>query len=110
MANDINGSVEEEVLDGVLTTDQNFKGDPGKDGITYYPYVDTEDDKKYLKWRKWEATEETPEPEKFNLSDLTNGLPPVTADDNGKILMVVNGEWVVVSPSEIPNLVTYQDT
>ena len=30
-----------------------------------------------------------------------SGLPSVTASDNGKILMVVNGEWALVSPSVI---------
>ena len=30
-----------------------------------------------------------------------SGLPSVTASDNGKILMVVNGEWTLVSPSVI---------
>lgn len=107
MANDINGSVEEEVLDGVLTTDQNFKGDPGIDGTTFTPWIDTVDGKKFLKWSNDGGK---PNPVDFNLSELATGLPPVTAADNGKILMVVDGEWVVVSPSEIPNLVTYQDT
>ena len=34
--------------------------------------------------------------------DLTiNGLPTVTSADNGKILMVVNGAWALVSPTMI---------
>lgn len=107
MPEDINGSLDEEVLDGVVTTDQNFKGDPGDDGTTFTPWIDTVDGKKILKWSNDGGK---PNPADFNLSDLATGLPPVTADDNGKILMVVNGEWTVVSPSEIPNLVTYQDT
>ncbi len=31
----------------------------------------------------------------------TSGLPNVTASDNGKILMVVNGAWALVTPSAI---------
>ena len=28
----------------------------------------------------------------------SSGLPSVTAADNGKVLMVVNGEWTLVNP------------
>ena len=30
--------------------------------------------------------------------DKGDGLPAVTSADNGKILMVVNGEWKAVTP------------
>ncbi len=30
-----------------------------------------------------------------------NTLPAVTSTDNGKVLKVVNGEWTLVSPSQI---------
>jgi hypothetical protein len=30
---------------------------------------------------------------------VVSGLPAVTSADNGKILMVVNGQWQLVSPS-----------
>ena len=30
---------------------------------------------------------------------VVSGLPQVSASDNGKILMVVNGQWQLVSPS-----------
>lgn len=33
-------------------------------------------------------------------------LPAVTADDNGKILAVVNGAWTLVTPSAVANLET----
>lgn len=33
-----------------------------------------------------------------NVVTLNSGLPAVTADDNGKILKVVNGAWAVVDP------------
>ena len=36
---------------------------------------------------------------------VVSGLPQVSASDNGKILMVVNGQWQLVSPS-----VLYQGT
>ncbi len=32
---------------------------------------------------------------------ITSGLPSVTSSDNGKILMVVNGTWQLVSPATI---------
>ena len=39
----------------------------------------------------------------------TEGLPAVKAKDNGKVLMVVDGEWAVVSlPVELP-VVTADD-
>lgn len=33
------------------------------------------------------------------LNELNSRLPEVSASDNGKILMVVNGEWALVTPS-----------
>lgn len=36
-----------------------------------------------------------------NAGYITSGLPSVTSNDNGKILMVVNGAWTLVSPSTI---------
>ena len=32
---------------------------------------------------------------------VISGLPQVSASDNGKILMVVNGQWQLVSPSAL---------
>ena len=36
-----------------------------------------------------------------NAGYITSGLPSVTSSDNGKILMVVNGTWQLVSPATI---------
>lgn len=36
-----------------------------------------------------------------NAGYITSGLPSVTSSDNGKILMVVNGAWQLISPSTI---------
>ena len=36
-----------------------------------------------------------------NAGYITSGLPSVTSNDNGKILMVVNGAWSLVLPSTI---------
>ena len=53
------------------------------------------------------AFEETEKAIAFSLNDLDArvreiiSLPSVSASDNGKILMVVNGEWALVSPSTI---------
>ena len=33
-----------------------------------------------------------------NAGYITSGLPAVTSSDNGKILMVVNGSWTLVTP------------
>lgn len=35
---------------------------------------------------------------KINLLEMSSGLPTVTSSDNGKILMVVNGSWSLVTP------------
>ena len=36
-----------------------------------------------------------------NAGYITSGLPTVTSSDNGKILMVVNGAWQLISPATI---------
>lgn len=36
--------------------------------------------------------------EALNEAEISSGLPAVTADDNGKILKVVDGAWAAVSP------------
>lgn len=36
-----------------------------------------------------------------NAGYITSGLPSVTSSDNGKILMVVNGVWTLISPATI---------
>ena len=35
------------------------------------------------------------------IPDNIGGLPTVTSSDNGKVLRVVNGQWVMVSPAII---------
>ena len=57
-------------------------------------------------WGSW--AEMTPQLKTVNNESLVgtgniviSGLPQVSASDNGKILMVVNGQWQLVSPSAL---------
>ena len=58
--------------------------------VTWLPATGTENKNKTIKGKSTNG--------EFELVDFPTGLPAVTADDNGKILKVVNGAWSVVTP------------
>ena len=58
--------------------------------VTWLPATGTENKNKTIKGKSTNG--------EFELVDFPTGLPAVTADDNGKIMKVVDGAWALVTP------------
>ena len=58
--------------------------------VTWLPATGSENKNKTIKGKSTNG--------EFELVDFPTGLPAVTADDNGKILKVVDGVWSLVTP------------
>ena len=57
--------------------------------VTWLPATGSENKNKTIKGKSTNG--------EFELVDFPTGLPAVTADDNGKIMKVVNGAWTLTS-------------
>ena len=58
--------------------------------VTWLPATGSENKNKTIKGKSTNG--------EFELVDFPTGLPAVTADDNGKIMKVVDGAWSLVTP------------
>ena len=58
--------------------------------VTWLPATGSENKNKTIKGKSTNG--------EFELVDFPTGLPAVTADDNGKIMKVVDGAWALVTP------------
>ena len=58
--------------------------------VTWLPATGSENKNKTIKGKSTNG--------EFELVDFPTGLPAVTADDNGKIMKVVDGAWTLTTP------------
>lgn len=77
-------------------------GTPGKDGAAGAPGKDGADGKTPVKGVDYGTPDELAEiarqaAEMVEVPEAESGLPPVTADDNGKFLRVTDGVWSAVA-------------